>query len=334
MTAITEEALSVSGILLSKVFNRADAEVERYREANREQARLQVEQAMTGRAFFATVQAFFAITPALLYLAAGLMINGGTASLTAGTLVAFTTLQARLQMPLLQLMRVTLDVQTSLALFRRIFEYLDLVPAITERPGATTLDGSTLQRRDRVPRRLVPVPRAARAQRHGQPRPLRRHRRPHRASDESRPRRRAGDVRLGAARRLVQGRARPAGRDRRAVRRGQDHHDLPGAAVLRRHRGRGPHRRPRRPRPHARLGVRGRRHGHPGAVPVPRHDPRQHRLRQARRHARPRSSRPPATRTSTTGSSASPTATRPSPASAATGCPAARSSGSPSPGCC
>jgi ATP-binding cassette subfamily B protein len=144
MTAITEEALSVSGILLSKVFNRADAEVGRYRDANREQARLQVEQAMTGRAFFATVQASFAITPALLYLAAGLMINGGTTTLTAGTLVAFTTLQSRLQMPLLQLMRVTLDVQTSLALFRRIFEYLDLVPAITERPGATTLDGSTL----------------------------------------------------------------------------------------------------------------------------------------------------------------------------------------------
>ena len=143
MTAITEEALSVSGILLSKVFNRADAEVGRYRDANREQARLQVEQAMTGRAFFATVQASFAITPALLYLAAGLMINGGT-SLTAGTLVAFTTLQARLQMPLLQLMRVTLDVQTSLALFRRIFEYLDLVPAITERPGAKTIDGSML----------------------------------------------------------------------------------------------------------------------------------------------------------------------------------------------
>jgi ATP-binding cassette, subfamily B, bacterial len=144
MTAITEEALSVSGILLSKVFNRADAEVGRYRDANRQQARLQVEQAMTGRAFFATVQASFAITPALIYLVAGLMLNGGTA-LTAGTLVAFTTVQARLQMPLLQLMRVTLDVQTSLALFRRIFEYLDLVPAIAERPGASHLDGSELR---------------------------------------------------------------------------------------------------------------------------------------------------------------------------------------------
>ncbi|TXL56558.1 ABC transporter ATP-binding protein [Aeromicrobium terrae] len=144
MTAITEEALSVSGILLSKVFNRADAEVERYREANRQQTRLQVEQAMTGRAFFATVQAFFAITPAVLYLAAGLMITGGSATLTAGTLVAFTTLQARLQMPLLQLMRVSLDVQTSLALFRRIFEYLDLEPAITEKPGAVRIDDADL----------------------------------------------------------------------------------------------------------------------------------------------------------------------------------------------
>jgi ATP-binding cassette subfamily B protein len=139
MTAITEEALSVSGILLSKVFNRADSEVERYREANRNQTRLQVEQAMTGRAFFATVQTFFAITPALIYLVAGFMLQGGT-SLTAGTLVAFTTLQARLQMPLLQLMRVTLDVQTSLALFRRLFEYLDLEPAIAERPGALALN--------------------------------------------------------------------------------------------------------------------------------------------------------------------------------------------------
>ena len=143
MTAITEEALSVSGILLSKVFNRADIETARYRSSNREQVRLQVDQAMTGRTFFATVQTFFAITPALIYLFAGLLatgsIPGGTNALTAGTLVAFTTLQARLQMPLLQLMRVTLDVQTSLALFRRIFEYLDLRPAITQRPTAVAL---------------------------------------------------------------------------------------------------------------------------------------------------------------------------------------------------
>ena len=104
MTAITEESLSVSGILLAKVFNRADSEIERYREENERQTRLQVEQAMTGRSFFAVVQTFFAITPALIYLVAGLHASpagsGGAATLTAGTLVAFTTLQARLLLPL------------------------------------------------------------------------------------------------------------------------------------------------------------------------------------------------------------------------------------------
>ncbi len=155
MTAITEESLSVSGILLAKVFNQADSEVRRYREENVRQTKLQVEQAMTGRTFFAMVQTFFAITPALIYLFAGLMITGrlgGGTGLTAGTLVAFTTLQARLQMPLIQLMRVSLDVQTSLALFRRIFEYLDLVPAVEERPGAQDLvpteDGGSVEFRD------------------------------------------------------------------------------------------------------------------------------------------------------------------------------------------
>lgn len=151
MTAITEEALSVSGILLAKVFNRSASEVERYREANRRQTRLQVQQAMTGRTFFAVVQTFFAITPALIYLVAGWIITGslpmGADTLTAGTLVAFTTLQGRLQMPLLALMRVSLDVQTSLALFRRIFEYLDLEPAVTERPGAVALDVGSMEGR-------------------------------------------------------------------------------------------------------------------------------------------------------------------------------------------
>jgi ATP-binding cassette subfamily B protein len=143
MTAITEESLSVSGILLAKVFGRGHAETERYREENRNQTALQIEAAMTGRTFFALVQTFFAVTPALIYLVAGYLMTGrigGGEVLTAGTLVAFTTLQARLQMPLMQLMRVTLDVQTSLALFRRIFEYFDLEPAIVERPDARPLE--------------------------------------------------------------------------------------------------------------------------------------------------------------------------------------------------
>lgn len=140
MTAITEEALSVSGVLLTKVFNRSEAEIARYREENDRQVDLQVRQAMAGQGFFGIVSAFMAITPALVYLTAGWMLDRGNAALTAGTLVAFSTLQARLLMPTLSLMRVALDVQTSLALFRRIFEYLDLVPAIADRPGAVALD--------------------------------------------------------------------------------------------------------------------------------------------------------------------------------------------------
>ncbi|MGW6130537.1 ABC transporter ATP-binding protein [Cellulomonas sp. NPDC055163] len=164
MTAITEEALSVSGVLLTKVFNRSDTEIARYRAENDRQVTLQVRQAMAGQGFFGVVTAFMAITPALVYLVAGYMIAGraGTDTLTAGTLVAFSTLQARLLMPVISLMRVALDVQTSLALFRRIFEYLDLTPAITDRPGAVHLDPRGTQGRvelDQVWFRYPPPPR-------------------------------------------------------------------------------------------------------------------------------------------------------------------------------
>ena len=144
MTAITQETLSVSGVLLAKVFDRQDAEVRRYAEENARQADLQVRQTMTGQSFFATVQAFFGLTPALVYLVAGLSIGGvflagGADSLTAGTIVAFTTLQTRLLFPVVALLRVGVDVQTSLALFERVFEYLDLEPAIEDRPSALDL---------------------------------------------------------------------------------------------------------------------------------------------------------------------------------------------------
>ncbi len=139
MTAMTEESLSVSGVLLSKVFDRQASEVARYRAENQRQIDLQVRQTMTGQWFFAVVQTFLGITPALIYLFAGIALVQGTA-ITAGTVVAFTTLQARLLFPTVQLLQVSLDVQTSFALFRRIFEYLDLRPAIVDRPDAMVLD--------------------------------------------------------------------------------------------------------------------------------------------------------------------------------------------------
>jgi ATP-binding cassette, subfamily B, bacterial len=145
MTALTQESLSVSGVLLAKVFNRQAYELERYRAENARQIELQVRQAMTGQSFFAVVQTFMGITPALVYLVAGFLIASGSGvTVTAGTIVAFTTLQSRLLFPTMNLLRVSLDVQTSLALFARIFGYLDLTPRIVDGPHARVLAAGNL----------------------------------------------------------------------------------------------------------------------------------------------------------------------------------------------
>ena len=136
LTSITQETLSVSGILLSKSFNRQRTESVRYQDENRNQVRLQVRRAMSGQGFFAVVQVLMSSVPAVIYLVAGLFVSGGATDITAGAIVAFTTVQARLLMPLMGLMRVALDLQTSRALFARIFEYLDLVPQIRDTPDA------------------------------------------------------------------------------------------------------------------------------------------------------------------------------------------------------
>ena len=143
MGSITQETLSVSGILLAKVFGRQEHEVDRYRAENANQAELQIRQAITGRSFFAVTQAFFGISPALVYLVAGL--QGTHGDLSAGTLVAFTTLQSRLLIPINQLLQVSVDVQSSLALFGRIFELIDLRPRITDRRGALNLNAGEIR---------------------------------------------------------------------------------------------------------------------------------------------------------------------------------------------
>ena len=136
MTAITQETLSVSGILLSKSFTRQQTEIRRYADENANQVQLQVSQQMSGQWFFAMVSIFLSSIPAIVYLVAGLLMDSGTTDITAGTIVAFTTVQSRLLFPLLGLMRVALDLQTSSALFARIFQYLDLRPAIQDAPDA------------------------------------------------------------------------------------------------------------------------------------------------------------------------------------------------------
>jgi ATP-binding cassette subfamily B protein len=144
LSAVTEETLSVSGILLSKTFGQQSNSVRRYGELAARLARLQIRQAMVGRWFFMTVGTIFSITPAFVYWLAGwLAVQGDPSAPSIGDIVAFTTLQSRLFFPLGQLLNFQADYLGALALFDRIFEYLDLRPEIVDRPGAVALDPAT-----------------------------------------------------------------------------------------------------------------------------------------------------------------------------------------------
>jgi ATP-binding cassette subfamily B protein len=139
MSTLVEESLSVSGILLGKTMGRSHELVSRFSNESSELADLEVRARMAGRWRMASVQMSFAIMPAAVYWFAGYSIVHGGHVISIGTVVAFTTLQTRLLFPMQQLLSVGLEVQTSLALFGRIFEYLDLPIDIVERPGARAL---------------------------------------------------------------------------------------------------------------------------------------------------------------------------------------------------
>lgn len=146
LSAVTEETLSVSGILLSKTFGQQGAAVKRFVGLNRRLAGLQIRQAMVGRWFFMIVGTVFSITPAFVYWLAGwLAINGDPSAPTIGDIVAFTTLQSRLFFPLGQLLNVQVEIQGALALFDRIFEYLEMDPEIVDAPDAVALDPATVR---------------------------------------------------------------------------------------------------------------------------------------------------------------------------------------------
>ena len=137
MSAITQETLSVSGIILSKLFGRQDQEIQRFNQENRRLSDLTVRQQMTGQSFWAVMQIFFSVSPVVIYLLAGYLISGrGPEGITAGTIVAFTTLQSRLYFPIGTLLQVSVELQSSLAFFERIFGYLDIVPKISDSPMA------------------------------------------------------------------------------------------------------------------------------------------------------------------------------------------------------
>jgi ATP-binding cassette subfamily B protein len=130
MSALVAESLSVSGIMLGKTMGRGEDLAERFTGESKGIADLEVRSRMAGRWMMATIQFAFAAQPAIIYWIAGQSFLGSTISI--GTLVAFTTLQTRLLFPVQSLLSVQTDVQSSLALFDRIFEYLDLPVDIVE----------------------------------------------------------------------------------------------------------------------------------------------------------------------------------------------------------
>jgi ATP-binding cassette subfamily B protein len=147
MSAITEETLSVSGILLSKAFGRQRHEIDRFQGENTRLTALQIRQTMIGRSFFAVVGTFFSITPALVYIVAGWVLDGDPTgqTLTSGSIVAFTTLQSRLFFPIGSMLQVSTEIHSSLALFDRIFEYLDLDHEIADAPDAVVLEPAAVR---------------------------------------------------------------------------------------------------------------------------------------------------------------------------------------------
>jgi ATP-binding cassette subfamily B protein len=145
VSAITEESLSVSGILLSKTFGQQRASIARFARESHRLGDLQIRQQMVGRWFFAMIGTFFSIAPAFVYLLAGSLIIGGDTHVSVGTIVAFTTLQSRLFFPLGQLLNVQVEIQGALALFDRIFEYLEMEQEIRDAPDAVTLDPAAMR---------------------------------------------------------------------------------------------------------------------------------------------------------------------------------------------
>ena len=132
MTVVTQETLSVSGITLAKLFGQQGREIGRFSEANRRLADVAVRQQVIGQSFFTVVQAFLGASPILVYLAAAFVLDRDGSSITAGTIVAFTTLQSRLFFPVARLLETTVELQSSRALFRRIFDYLDAESDVVE----------------------------------------------------------------------------------------------------------------------------------------------------------------------------------------------------------
>ncbi|MGW0700027.1 ABC transporter ATP-binding protein [Streptomyces sp. NPDC002867] len=140
MAATVTESLSVSGILLGRTMGRADSLTRSFADESERLVDLEVRSSMAGRWRMSTIGIVMAAMPALIYWAAGLALRTGGPAISIGTLVAFVSLQQGLFRPAVSLLSTGVQMQTSLALFQRIFEYLDLSVDITEPAKPVRLD--------------------------------------------------------------------------------------------------------------------------------------------------------------------------------------------------
>ncbi|MFF5938103.1 ABC transporter ATP-binding protein [Streptomyces sp. NPDC012508] len=140
MAATVTESLSVSGILLGRTMGRSDSLTKSFAEESERLVDLEVRSSMAGRWRMSTIGIVMAAMPALIYWAAGFALQAGGPAISLGTLVAFVSLQQGLFRPAVSLLSTGVQMQTSLALFQRIFEYLDLPVDITEPENPVRLE--------------------------------------------------------------------------------------------------------------------------------------------------------------------------------------------------
>ncbi|MEU7581543.1 ABC transporter ATP-binding protein [Streptomyces sp. NPDC041068] len=140
MAATVTESLSVSGIVLGRTMGRADSLTRSFADESERLVDLEVRSNMAGRWRMAVITIVMAAMPAVIYWAAGIAFRMGGPTVSVGTLVAFVSLQQGLFRPTVSLLSTGVQIQTSLALFQRIFEYLDLPVDITEPENPVRLD--------------------------------------------------------------------------------------------------------------------------------------------------------------------------------------------------
>lgn len=134
MSSTMTERFNVSGALLVTLYGKPEKERETFRGKARRVADIGIEVAMLNRIFFLAITSVAAIATAIAYGIGGHLAISG--AMTVGSLLAITTLLARLYGPLTSLSNVRVDVMTALVSFERVFEVLDLEPMVVSAPDA------------------------------------------------------------------------------------------------------------------------------------------------------------------------------------------------------